>query len=98
MSKFNKNIKSLRKIEGLTQNDVALAIGVTPTAVSYWESAKSEPSYDTLIKLAELFDVTTDTILGADNTNITNDAKKIAVNIKKAVSILKEVCPDIVLW
>lgn len=51
----------------LTQKQVADRIGVATSAVSSYESGSRYPSYDVLIKLARLFHVSTDYLLGIAN-------------------------------
>lgn len=55
----------------LTQKQVAVRVGVAVSAVSSYESGSRYPSYDVLIKLACLFHVSTDYLLGlSDRKNI----------------------------
>ncbi len=56
-------IQNLRKINGLSQEELADKIGVSRQAVSKWESEQSLPDIEKIILLSECFDVTTDYIL-----------------------------------
>lgn len=56
-------IQSLRKIKGLSQEQLADAIGVSRQAVSKWESEQSTPDLEKIVLLSEYFDVTTDYLL-----------------------------------
>ena len=47
-----------RKIAGLSQTAVAKKLGCTSSAVSQYESGKSEPDFETLVKLAEIYGCT----------------------------------------
>ena len=58
------NIKNCRKAMGFTQEQLAEAMGVTVGAVSKWESGQSLPDLNTLMDLAELFQTSTDVLLG----------------------------------
>lgn len=60
--------KQCRLASGMSQKFVALSVGVSPPMVSQWESGTKEPSKETLLKLANLFNVTTDYLLGRDET------------------------------
>ena len=60
--------KQCRQALGMSQKFVALSVGVSPPMVSQWESGIKEPSKDTLVKLANLFNVTTDYLLFHDET------------------------------
>ncbi|MBR1709262.1 MAG: helix-turn-helix transcriptional regulator [Clostridia bacterium] len=57
-------VRELREKMGLQQKDLALKIGVSQPTISEWEHGKKDPSGERLIKLAELFGVTTLEILG----------------------------------
>lgn len=61
---INEQIAYYRKQRGLTQEDVARALGVTNQAVSKWESAQCCPDITLLPELACLFDVSVDKLLG----------------------------------
>lgn len=56
-------IQNLRKIKGITQEELADEIGISRQAVSKWESEQSTPDLDKIIAMSEYFDVTTDYIL-----------------------------------
>lgn len=64
--------KQCRQALGMSQKFVALSVGVSPPMVSQWESGIKEPSKDTLVKLANLFNVTTDYLLFHDETTQKN--------------------------
>ncbi|MDE5601822.1 MAG: helix-turn-helix domain-containing protein [Clostridia bacterium] len=61
---FNKRLKELRKTENISQCQLAKMIGVAQSNVSDWENDVSRPEYENLIKIAEIFDVSTDYLLG----------------------------------
>jgi len=50
----------------MTQAEVAKAIGLTQNGYSYWENGKSKIDREQLLKLATLFDVSTDYLLGKE--------------------------------
>lgn len=56
-------IKYCREINKMSQKYVALSVGVSCPMVSQWESDKKEPSKENIVKLADLFGVTTDYLL-----------------------------------
>lgn len=58
------NIKQLREQHGMTQEDLATRLGVKCPAVSKWERGMAYPSMNTVIKMAELFQVSMDVVLG----------------------------------
>lgn len=61
---IGKRIIALRKSRGLTQEQLAEKVGVSAQAVSKWENDVSCPDISLLPKLAEVFQVTTDSLLG----------------------------------
>lgn len=56
-------IQHLRKGRGLSQEELADAVGVSRQAVSKWESEQSVPDIDKVIALSDYFETTTDYLL-----------------------------------
>lgn len=67
MNMGNK-LKCLRLEKKLTQKQVADRIGLAISAVSSYEAGSRYPSYNVLIKLARIFHVSTDYLLGITDT------------------------------
>ena len=63
---LGENIRSLRKKQGLTQEQLAEMLGVTPGAVYKWEAKLSIPDISIIVELADFFDVSVDVLLGYD--------------------------------
>ena len=61
---LSKHIYELRMSFGWTQVQLAQKLGVTKQTVSNWENDNIQPSIDMLVKLAGIFHVTTDYLLG----------------------------------
>ncbi|ADK16708.1 helix-turn-helix domain-containing protein [Clostridium ljungdahlii] len=59
-------IKDLRKLKKITQQKLAKSIGLSQSSIGMIESNKQGASNETLVKLAKLFDVTVDYLLGTD--------------------------------
>ena len=59
-------VKELRERAGMQQKEIAAAVGVSRPTVSEWEHQKKDPSGDRLIRLADLFGVSTGVVLGYD--------------------------------
>jgi len=70
MNKFAKRLVELRTQSGLSQLGLSREISIAQPTIANWERGFREPSFDTLIKLAEFFDVTTDYLLGRDGFDI----------------------------
>lgn len=77
--KISENIRALRKQYSFTQEQLAEALGVTVSAVYKWESGQSVPEVKMLMELADLFEISVDTLLGYDrqSENIENRIKRI---------------------
>ena len=69
MTGFKDNLKELRQGSAMTQKQLAERLGVLERSISYWESGSRECDFETLIKIAEFFNVTTDELLGHINKN-----------------------------
>ena len=61
---LNERIKSLRISCGYSQVEFARLVGVTKQCVSNWENDNVIPSVEMLVKIADIFHVTTDYVLG----------------------------------
>ena len=61
---FPHNLKSLRKSFGMKQAQLAELLTTSQRNVSYWENGATQPDIDTLIKIADIFDVTLDELVG----------------------------------
>lgn len=85
--KINEQIAFLRKQKGLTQEELANALGVTNQAVSKWESAQCCPDIQLLPGIAKLFDVSMDELLGYKTADGLSD---ICLKIKDYFSALPE--------
>ncbi len=59
-----ERIKELRSELGLTQSQLAKAVGVSQKAVDYWERGINEPKATYICRMAEFFNVSADYLLG----------------------------------
>ena len=64
---LGNRIKELRKEFGLSQVALAAQMEVTKQTISNWENENIQPSIDMLVGLANVFNVTTDYLLGLDD-------------------------------
>lgn len=64
---IGKKIRDLRKQKRMSQTELAKSAGVSQTTVTAWETGKAEPSSSAVAKLADIFNVTTDYLLGRPN-------------------------------
>lgn len=68
-------LKLLRKERGLFQSDIAKVLNVSVAAVGFYENEKRDMSPDTILKIADYFNVSTDYLLG--KTDVRNPGQKI---------------------
>ena len=74
MVDLGSKLRELRTEQKLTQAEFAQRLGVTKSSVSSYENGSRLPSYDILIKMARIFKVSTDALLGqADENTVTLD-------------------------
>lgn len=72
MVEFGKRLRSLRKEKNLTQKQLASLIGVQNSIISFYEVGDRAPSPEVVIKLASVFHVTTDYLLGVEKEETIN--------------------------
>lgn len=85
--KVNEQIAFLRKQKGLTQEELAKALGVTNQAVSKWESAQCCPDIALMPDIAALFEVSVDELMGYKGSSGLGD---ICLKIKNYFTELPE--------
>lgn len=76
---FSDRLKKARKTEGMTQVALAKVLGVSKGTVAMWEISKREPSFRTLMRLADIFGCSADWLL-QDYKNITNEENTEVIN------------------
>ena len=80
---LSENLKNLRKTKGITQEELAIRLNVVRQTISKWEKGLSVPDADTLIKLADFFEVSVSDLLGskvekeADTNSIADQLSRI---------------------
>ena len=66
---FGERLKQLRKEKKVSQKTLADALFISQQAIAKWESDKSSPNPETVRKIAEYFNVSTDYLLEVDSEN-----------------------------
>lgn len=66
---MSNRLKELRCSAGVTQKELASALGVAQPTLSGWENGRFQIDYDSLIKIADYFNTTIDYLLGRDVEN-----------------------------
>src|SRR5690625_1913510 len=65
---FRERLKDLHDELRIDQKEMGNKLNVSQSAYGYYEQGRNEPSLETLVKIARIFDVTTDYLLGLSNT------------------------------
>ena len=66
-NKFAERLKELREDRNLSPKQLGDKIGVSDVAIYRWESKQRTPNIDSLILLAQFFNVSTDYLLGLED-------------------------------
>lgn len=66
MVNFGERLRLLRQSKKWTQQDLASRLGLTKSVISAYETSLRYPSYDILIRIAVIFKVSTDYLLGVE--------------------------------
>lgn len=78
---FAERLVETRESLGMTQRELAMKLGITPTRLNYWEKGKREPDMLYIKALAEALGVTADWLICAEN------AKKYIIASKEAMQV-----------
>lgn len=92
MGTLNENIRRLRLQHGMNQVMLAEKLNVTKQCISNWENDNILPSIEALVKLADLFCVSTDFLLGRERgmtIDINNLTDEQQTHIKFLISDLQ---------
>lgn len=87
MNNIGERIKELRNARKMTQNEFADRINVTKSMVSAYENGTRLPSYDVLIKIARLFKVSTDNLLGYSEKSVVD----VTGLTRKQINVIQDV-------
>lgn len=64
MSNFPQKLREERKKRGYTQDEMSKLLAIGQSAYAKWENGRTEPTLENVVKLAKIFDTTTDELLG----------------------------------
>ncbi len=93
--KLKDNIKTLRKRDNLTQGDLAKKLHIKQYNISDYEIGRIEPSITTLSKMADIFEVSTDYLLGRkDSDEEANRPEKTDKYLATIVEAFKDLDED----
>lgn len=98
MSTTGSIIRSLRKQEGLTTEELGRKLKVTRNAISNYEANRRIPDMSILVKMSEIFDVSLEFLLGkTESTKQANYVKIPVVGLVKA-GLPSEAIEDVIDW
>nr|WP_015141696.1 helix-turn-helix transcriptional regulator [Clostridium perfringens]AFV15095.1 transcriptional regulator XRE [Clostridium perfringens] len=63
LSFFPNNLKTLRKLNLLSQSELSKLLGISRSSLSFYESGESEPTLNVLIKISKFFNVSLDYLI-----------------------------------
>ena len=93
MLNFGNRLRALRQAKGWTQEDLSARLGLTKSVVSAYETSLRYPSYDILIRITSLFNVTSDYLLGIEKKqmlDITGLSPEKEMLLRQLVDALRE--------
>ena len=79
MKKLEERLYELRRENKLTQEEIAVAVNVSRQTISNWETGTARPTIDKAIELAEIYEVTLDSLVG----NAHSESKKVSRLLKE---------------
>ena len=80
---LGQNLKDMRIRNKYNQEDIAEQLGVTKQTISNWEKGKRTPDINHLIKLANIYQVTLDSLIGIDKRTEDIELLNIILNMRK---------------
>lgn len=94
---LGNRLKELRLEKNISQQKLADYLLISRQAISNWETGRTQPDLDTLLKLAEYYHMSIDTLLAQSKEN-ENDAQiKPKSNLSKQEAFYKKITPFIIL-
>ena len=86
------NLERLRLAHGLTQEAVSGVVGIAVSTYSMYENGKRAPDYSTLVKIADVLNVSTDFLLCRSNTSLNNDSPIATESTSFDSSLVSQLC------
>lgn len=98
LPRFTDNFLRLLGLHGLSQHFTAQLLGVSEATMSSWMNAKSTPSLPKAIDIADLFQISTDRLMGAEFVDLLQREladperfEQVEARIKRGLTPLKSV-------
>jgi len=84
---FGRKLKMLREERKMFQSELAELLNLAPSSISMYEKDERDPDTSTVKKIAEIFNVSTDYLLGVNDTKEINEPIQIAASMKDGLDI-----------
>lgn len=92
---LGEKIREYRTSAKMTQADFAYRLGVTSASVSAYENSTRLPSYDILVRIANILGVSTDALLGRSKEDeVTVDVTRLTVEQRRMVRQIVDICAE----
>lgn len=92
---FQERLKAARDLRGLSQGALAGRAALPPSSIAHFEAGSRKPSFDTLRKLANALEVTTDYLLGrADDPLLAESGDPLYRDVGKLTARDRELAKD----
>ncbi len=105
---LNEKIKTLRKNKGLTQEEMAVRLGVVRQTVSKWEKGLSVPDAEMLIRIADLFETSVSELLDGEtgpekeqddiSEQLSRINEQLAVRNRRSRFVLRLLLGILIVW
>lgn len=92
---FQQRLKAARDLRQWNQSDLASHAGMPPSSIAHFESGSRKPSFDTLRRLANALEVTTDFLLGrVDDPTLAESGDPLFRDVGKLTGHDRELAKD----
>lgn len=92
---FQQRLKAARELRKWNQSDLASQAGMPPSSIAHFESGSRKPSFDTLRRLANALEVTTDYLLGrVEDPSLSDSADPLFRDVSKLTAHDRELAKD----
>lgn len=81
--KFGDNLKSIRKLNNMSQEQLAEKVNVSRQAVSKWENGEAYPEMHNILQLCKIFDCSINDLVHAEMSDISSLDEEIVKNVAK---------------
>lgn len=92
---FQDRLKAAREMREWSQSDLASRAKMPPSSIAHFESGSRKPSFDTLRRLANALEVTTDYLLGrVESPELSGDGDPLFRDVSKLTGNDREIAKD----